>query len=143
MPCASCGRWGEGCWIEWIRWHPDHGLELLSLRQSASHGLWYYFFCGRQACRRTSLLIRPVLTAGAQEYMACRYRTIYDKRGNIVWRLRASPVPSLTLFWHARGERDGGFNWMLERDRLACRETGWSVVSSIAVPRLANPANPE
>ena len=60
--------------------------------------------------RRTSLLIRPVLTACAQDYMASRYRTIYDKRGNIVWRLRASPVPSLTLVWHARGERDGGFS---------------------------------
>ena len=113
MPCASCGRWVEGCWVEWIPWHPDHGLELLSLRQSESQGLWYYFFCGRPACRRTSLLIRPVLTACAQDYMAYRYRTIYDKRGNIVWRLRASPVPSSRLFWHARGERDGGFNWMI------------------------------
>ena len=118
MPCASCGRWVEGCWIEWIRWHPDHGLELLSLRQSESHGLWYHFFCGKPACRRTSLLIRPVLTACAQDYMAYRYRTIYDKRGNILWRLRASHVPWCPLAWRARGERDSGFNWMIAGGQL-------------------------
>ena len=76
-----------------------------------------------------------MLTARAQDYMAYYHHTIYDKRGNIVWRLRASPVPSFTLVWHARGERDGGFNWMLERERLACRETGWSVGFEVCSPR--------
>ena len=101
MPCASCGRWVDGQ-VDWIAWNADEGL--------ACHvGSSHYLFCGRSACQRTRRLIRPVFTARAHDYMALQYGTIYDKRGNIVWRLGTpvgTPTPDGSQnVWHARDAR--------------------------------------
>ena len=112
MPCASCGRWDHD-WINWIHWNRDHGDDMInSLIWNGPASSRFYFCCCRPVCQRTKRLSRPVFTASVQEYMRIHYGTIYDKRGNIVWRL------DWNNWWHPANPANS-FNWMI------CKASVW------------------